>query len=64
MNGVIATASLLKDSQLDDDQVEHVDIILESGNNLIRIINDFLDYSNLRPVSYIWGKKILISLIW
>lgn len=47
MNGVIATASLMKDMGLNEEQSESLSIILDSGENLIRIINDFLDYSKL-----------------
>lgn len=47
MNGVIATASLMKDMGLNEEQSESLSIIMDSGENLIRIINDFLDYSKL-----------------
>jgi signal transduction histidine kinase/CheY-like chemotaxis protein/HPt (histidine-containing phosphotransfer) domain-containing protein len=47
MNGVIRMAQLLTDTKLDSEQNEYVDIILQSGNSLLTIINDILDYSKI-----------------
>ena len=47
MNGVIGIASLLREQPLDDKCRAMVDIICKSGENLIQIIGDILDYSKL-----------------
>ncbi|MCB1329804.1 MAG: response regulator [Maritimibacter sp.] len=45
MNGVIGMADLLAESGLDDEQTIYVDTIRSSGQALLTIINDVLDYS-------------------
>lgn len=45
MNGVIGTVQLLKESPLTEDQDELLSMIDRSGNLLLHIINDILDYS-------------------
>ena len=47
MNGVIGMADLLADSKLDDEQSLYVDTIRSSGQALLTIINDVLDYSKV-----------------
>ena len=47
MNGVIGMAELLSNTKLDETQNQYVHTILNSGNLLITIINDILDYSKL-----------------
>lgn len=47
MNGVIGMVDVLADTELDDDQVEFLEIIRSSGNSLLNIINNILEYSNL-----------------
>lgn len=47
MNGVIGTASLLKSTELDEEQREYVDIINTSGESLLNVISDILDYSKI-----------------
>ncbi len=47
MNGVVGMADLLQDGTLDDDQQLYVDTIKSSGEALLIIINDVLDYSKV-----------------
>ncbi|MCH6258132.1 response regulator [Puniceicoccaceae bacterium K14] len=47
LNGVIGMTSLLKQTELTSDQIELVNIIENSGENVVNIINDILDYSKI-----------------
>ncbi len=47
MNGVIGTLELLADTALDEQQQQYVEIILSSGEHLLDILNDILDYSKI-----------------
>ncbi|GKY88836.1 ATP-binding protein [Sinisalibacter aestuarii] len=47
MNGVVGMADLLAESGLDDEQRLYVDTIRSSGQSLLTIINDVLDYSKI-----------------
>jgi len=47
LNGIIGFTELLKDTPLNVEQKEFVDIIDTSSNHLVGIINDILDYSKM-----------------
>ncbi len=47
MNGVIGMVELLKDTPLSSTQQHYLDVIHRSGENLLTIINDILDYSKI-----------------
>ncbi|TGK39658.1 response regulator [Leptospira andrefontaineae] len=47
MNGVIGMTELLIDSNLNKEQKEYAEIIQKSGESLLNIINDILDYSKI-----------------
>lgn len=47
MNGVIGMTSLLVGTPLNSEQREYLDTIRTSGQSLLRIINDLLDYSKI-----------------
>lgn len=47
MNGVLGTASLLENTELDQEQQRYVLTIAESGRILLHILNDILDYSKI-----------------
>lgn len=47
MNGVIGCASLLSETELDEEQQQLLHTIQSSGESLLVIINDILDYSKI-----------------
>jgi signal transduction histidine kinase/CheY-like chemotaxis protein len=47
LNGVVGTASLLLETDLSDEQREHVETIHECSDTLLELISDILDFSKL-----------------
>ncbi len=47
LNGVIGMTTLLLDTRLTQEQLEYVETLRSSGENLMMIINDILDYSKI-----------------
>jgi len=47
MNGVLGVAQLLETTDLNKEQQEYVDILGESGNKMLSLINDVLDLSRI-----------------
>lgn len=47
LNGVIATASLLQKADLTFEQMEYADTIKRSGDSLLMLINDILEFSKM-----------------
>lgn len=47
MNGIIASASILKESLSDSEESELVDLILNSSTSLLEIINQILEHSKI-----------------
>jgi len=47
MNGVLGMAESLRETKLDTEQKEHLEIITSSVESLLHIINDILDYSKI-----------------
>jgi PAS domain S-box-containing protein len=47
MNGVLGMAQVLRCTELTPQQREYVDIIYQSGESLLNLINDILDYSKV-----------------
>ncbi len=53
MNGVVAMADLMADGELDEEQQLYVETIRNSGNALLTIINDVLDYSKIEAAKMV-----------
>ncbi|WP_309401028.1 ATP-binding protein [Cerasicoccus maritimus] len=47
MNGIMGFASLLRETDLNDEQTELAEIIHSSANNLLTLLNDLLDFSKI-----------------
>ncbi|MBN2702660.1 MAG: response regulator [Pontiellaceae bacterium] len=47
LNGIIGMAGLIQDTKLTEEQAEHVQIILSSGNTLLTLLNGILDFSKI-----------------
>jgi signal transduction histidine kinase/ligand-binding sensor domain-containing protein/DNA-binding response OmpR family regulator len=52
MNGVIGMATLLSDTNLTNEQQEYATIIRNSGDALLTVINDILDYSKIESGNF------------
>lgn len=64
MHGMLAALNLLKDTKLTPEQAEYANIVDDSGNVLLQVINNILDYSKLTSggLPIIW-KKINVGEI-
>ena len=47
LNGVLGFAELLSATRLDEEQQEYAKTILDSGNHLLDVVNDILDFSSI-----------------
>ncbi|MDX1692976.1 MAG: 7TM diverse intracellular signaling domain-containing protein [Ketobacteraceae bacterium] len=47
MNGILGMAQLLRDTRLTQQQVSYLNTILGSGQTLLTVLNDILDYSKI-----------------
>ncbi|MBK0379163.1 response regulator [Mucilaginibacter segetis] len=54
MNGVMGMAGLLQETELNDEQKEYTHAIIQSGEALLSVINDVLDFSKIES-----GKMVL-----
>ncbi|MHC4585241.1 MAG: CHASE4 domain-containing protein [Planctomycetota bacterium] len=56
MNAIIGFSNLLAESELTDEQKEHLNLVRESSHNLLRLIDDILDLSKIE------AKKVDIDI--
>jgi len=47
MNGILGMAELLRDTKLNTQQMNYLNTILNSGQTLLTVLNDILDYSKI-----------------
>jgi PAS domain S-box-containing protein len=47
LNGIIGMSQILKRSNLNENQYEHLNTIISSGDSLLSLINDILDFSKI-----------------
>lgn len=47
LNGIIGVTSLFQDTKLDGEQTNYLNMLKESSNNLLKLVNNMLDYSKL-----------------
>jgi osomolarity two-component system sensor histidine kinase TcsA len=59
MHGMLSALTLLLDTNLDDNQRELTRIIQDSGDVLLQVINDILDYSKLASGSFSISNDII-----
>ncbi len=57
MNGIVSMTNLLLESNLDNSQRAHAEIVTSSADNLLQLINDILDFSKIEA-----GKLDLESI--
>lgn len=58
MNGLLGIIDLLDQTPLDEEQLQYMEVIKNSGNSLLNIIKDILDYSKIEA-----GKIDINSII-
>ncbi len=58
MNAVIGITELLKKTKLSEEQMEYVNIIEQSSENLPHIINDILDFSKIESDKITYEKTV------
>jgi osomolarity two-component system sensor histidine kinase TcsA len=59
MHGMLSALTLLLDTKLDENQLDLAHVIQESGNILLQVINDILDYSKLASGSFSISHDII-----
>ncbi|KAJ4354091.1 uncharacterized protein N0V89_005824 [Didymosphaeria variabile] len=59
MHGMLSALTLLLDTQLNPEQLELARVIEESGDVLLHVINDILDYSKLASGSFSISRDII-----
>lgn len=57
MNGIMGMIDLLKTTDLDEEQANYTDILKESGESLLHILNDILDFSRIETGKMSIGEE-------
>ena len=47
LNGILGVSQLLKDKMVDQRDIEHVEVLCNSGEHLLAVLNDILDFSKI-----------------
>jgi len=68
LEGVIGMTRILRESELDSEQLRKLDIILQSSESLLAIINDILDFSKIEAGQLILKQqkvnvRLLVNII-
>lgn len=58
LNAILGFVTLLKDEAISERHQHYLDIIANSGENLLHIINDILDFSKIRSGEFIIAKHV------
>ncbi|MES2513566.1 MAG: ATP-binding protein [Bacteroidota bacterium] len=57
MNGIIGMTRQLLETRMDGEQMEYLNAIKESSNNLLHVVNDILDISKIRAGKIVFEKN-------
>ena len=57
MNGIIGMASLMADTELDEEQSEYLELMQTSSDELLGIINDVLDFTSMETGNVVLKKS-------
>ncbi len=57
MNGIIGMISVLKETELNEEQVQMLEMISISGNGLLTVLNDILDLSKVESGKFLLESK-------
>jgi PAS domain S-box-containing protein len=60
MNSIIGVSEVLGETNLSVEQHEYVDVVINSGNNMLSIINEILDYSKIEAGQVIINEEAFI----
>lgn len=52
LNGIMGMVELLKDCDLDDEAISYLDTLYDSGQSLLGVVNDVLDFSKIESAEF------------